>query len=467
MWFPIVAWIVLVSAAAFFAGATLDLNPSQASVHFAALPGPQRFALGAILFTTLSLIGSSVWQAYSLARQNRLLRDRLKGLRKDTLVAHGSQNQFDTAVQNLADSDPEEAIASLELALPATEERTAQQRGRGESVDMRDRLDDIRRRQQALREMIGEVADKRRVIEPVFSELRDRQRQLERSLTELEADDSKSSLALRLGELDQSVSTILSRKNLLQDSLATLIRFKEELSKCNAELVPLRAPDAGVDALIAELRVTRDQLIVMLDDLETSGDGKLSERVEALSKEKNEIEQRFARVDDCFNILDAIRLDFKELAERRVRLERSLDEVETDSSGKSLIDRQDALNEFAVQARLRLGKLQDSSATLNQFKESLARSQAELAPLQGSVFGIEALIAEVNTNRDLLVKTLGEIEFKGDEMLSSRVEALSNNKVEIDARLARVFENFQKLDSMRKDIGEIFTSIRGTLNRIG
>ena len=227
------------------------------------------------------------------------------------------------------------------------------------------------------------------------------------------------------------------------------------MSKCNAELVPLRAPDAGVDALIAELRVTRDQLIVMLDDLETSGDGKLSERVEALSKEKNEIEQRFARVDDCFNILDAIRLDFKELAERRVRLERSLDEVETDSSGKSLIDRQDALNEFAVQARLRLGKLQDSSATLNQFKESLARSQAELAPLQGSVFGIEALIAEVNTNRDLLVKTLGQIEFKGDEMLSSRVEALSNNKVEIDARLARVFENFQKLNSMRKDIGEI------------
>ncbi len=467
MWFPIVAWIVLVSAAAFFAGATLELDPAQITVHFAALPGPQRFALGAILFTTLSLIGSSVWQAYSLARQNSLLRDRLKGLRKDTLVAHGSQNQFDTAVQNLADSDPEEAIASLEQAVPVTEQRTAMQRGRGESVDMRDRLDDIRRRQQALREMIGEVAEKRRVIEPVFSELRDRQRQLERSLTELETDDSKNSLALRLNELDQNVSLILSRKNLLQDSLATLNRFKEELGKCNAELVPLRAPEAGISALIAELRVTRDQLTIMLDELESSGDDRLSARVEALSKEKNEIEQRFARVDDCFHILDAIRLDFKELAERRVRLERSLDDVETDSSGKSLIERQNALNEFIVQARLRLGKLQDSSATLNQFKESLARSQSELAPLQGPVFGIEALIGEVNTNRDLLIKTLAEIEFKGDEKLSSRVEALSNNKLEIDTRIARVFENFQKLDSMRKDIGEIFTSIRGTLNRIG
>jgi len=47
------------------------------------------------------------------------------------------------------------------------------------------------------------------------------------------------------------------------------------------------------------------------------------------------------------------------------------------------------------------------------------------------------------------------------------VEALSKNKLEIGERIAQVFENFTKLDSMRKDIGEIFTSIRSTLNRIG
>ena len=104
---------------------------------------------------------------------------------------------------------------------------------------------------------------------------------------------------------------------------------------------------------------------------------------------------------------------------------------------------------------------------LTQFKEALARSQAELVPLQAPVFGIEALIGEVNTSRDLLVKLLGEIEFKGDEKLSSRVEALSRNKLEVDERMAHIFEHFQKLDSMRKDIGEIFTSIRSTLNRIG
>ena len=332
---------------------------------------------------------------------------------------------------------------------------------------MRDRLDDIRRRQKALREAIGVVADQRRVIEPAFGELKDRQRQLERWLTDLEVDDSKNSVADRLKDLTHNVAVIHERKSLLQQSLTTLRRFKEELEKSEAELVPLSAPDAGIDALIAELRLSRDRLNVSLDELESSGDGNLSARVAALSGEKLEIEQRVARLDDCFNILDTIRLDFDELRERRAHLERALAEVETDPGGNSLIDRQNALSEFIVQFRLRLTRLQDSSATLTQFKEGLVKSQTELVPLQSPVVGIEALIHEVNINRDILIRTLGEIEIRGDEKLCSRVEALSSNKLEIDARLAQVFENFQKLDSMRKDIGEIFTGIRGTLNRIG
>src|ERR1700687_1006725 len=372
MWVPICPWIVLLSAAAFFLHGTLGLDPAQIS----ALPAPQRFAIGAIIFTTLSLIGSSGWQAYSLARQNKLLRDRLKVLRQGTVVAHGSQNHFDAVVQHLIDSDPEEAISSLQAKLADTEQRAALQLGRSESADMQDRLEDIPRRQQALRETIGVVAEKRRVIEPVFGELEDRQRHLERSLSEIEIDDNKNNLCDRLKELDHNVSLILARQSLLQESLTTLNRFKEELSKSQAELVPLRAPEAGINALIDELRLRRDELIITLDELESSGDEKLSSRVEALSENKLEIVQRVARLDDCFNILDTIRLDFEELKERQTHLERSLAEVETDPSGKSLIDRQNALNEFIIQSRLRLRRLQDSSATLNQFK---SKSQAELS----------------------------------------------------------------------------------------
>jgi hypothetical protein len=467
MWFPIIAWIVLFSASAFFAGATLGLSPGQISIQLSALPDPQRFALGAIMLTTLSLIGSSVWQAYSLARQNKLLRDRLRGLRQGALAAHDTQTQFDSSVQHLANNDPEEALISLQTTLTDTEQRVAIQQNRYDSIDLHDRLDEIRRRQQALREIVGVVSEKRRAVEPVFGELKDRLRQLDRWLADLETDDNKNSLANRMTELNQNVSSIHTRHDLVQESLATLNRFKEELAKCQAELAPVRSPETGINALITELRVFGDQLSKTLDELESSGDEKLSLRVEALSKNKLEIERRVAQLDDSCNILDAIRLDFEELRERQAHLEHSLAAVETDPGGASLVDRQDALNEFIRQSRLRLRKIQDSSATLSQFKEELAKSQARLVPLQAPVYGIEALIREVIAGHEILIKTLGEIEIKGDENLNSRVEALTTNKIEIDERIARIFEDFQKLDSMRKNIGEMFTSIRGTLNRIG
>jgi chromosome segregation ATPase len=383
------------------------------------------------------------------------------------VAGHLSQNNFDTAVQNLFDSDPEEAISSLQKKLADTEQRATLLQGQNEAVDVQPRVDDIRRRQQALREMTGGVAEKRRAIEPLFSELRDRQRQLERSLTELEVDDGKNHLAVRLKELDHDVSSILARLNVLQESLTTLNRFKEEMSKSQAALVPLRAPEAGINALIDELRLRRDQLNITLDEFESKGDEKLGLRVEALSKSKLEIEQKVARLDEFYNILNAIRLDFEELRERQAHLERSLAEVETDSSGRSLADRQNALNEFVIQSRLRLRTLQDSLATLNEFKEELARSQAGLVPLQLPVFGIEALIGEVHASRDHVTQTLDEIELSRDEKLGSRVEALSKSKREIEARMAQVFDHFTTLDSIRKDIGGIFTTIRNTLNRIG
>ena len=177
--------------------------------------------------------------------------------------------------------------------------------------------------------------------------------------------------------------------------------------------------------------------------------------------------QKVARLDDCYNILNAIRLDFDELGERQVHLERSLAEAETDSRGRSLVDRQNALNEFVIQSRLRLRTLQDSLATLNQFRDEMARSQADLVPLQAPVFGIEAVFGEASANRDGLIKTLDDIESSRDEKLGSRVEALGTSKREIEERMAQIFDHFTRLDTIRKDIGGIFTTIRNTLNRIG
>src|SRR4029077_1107246 len=95
-------------------------------------------------------------------------------------------------------------------------------------------------------------------------------------------------------------------------------------------------------------------------------------------------------------------------------LERSIAEVETDASGKSLIDRQNALIEFVLQARLRLSALESSLTTLDRFKQELAKAQEALLPLQMPGFGIEAVIVEVHAIREVVLRTLGEIESNGD-----------------------------------------------------
>jgi hypothetical protein len=77
------------------------------------------------------------------------------------------------------------------------------------------------------------------------------------------------------------------------------------------------------------------------------------------------------------------------------------------------------------------------------------------------------MIADVSSARDLLAKTVGEIEASGEVTLASRVDALTSSKREVEERLARIFDNFNALDGLRKDIGGIFSTIRNSLNRIG
>ncbi|MCJ9703717.1 hypothetical protein [Bradyrhizobium sp. SHOUNA76] len=468
MWlFFLVAWFVLLAAITFLAQQAFGYDLSHLPAWFAGLPVPQRLTTGAILTAGLALIGATAWR---LSRQDRRLdklRDRLRKTREDVVVAHALQNHLDATVQHLIESDPREAVSALHDKLGETEQRALLQQGRNESTDMHDQLAEIRRRQQALREMVGKVADQRRAVEPVFTEVRDRQNQLERSLHDLETDDRKNNLADRQRDIARDVSALLGRVNAVQETFATLNQYKEDLAKSHAELVPLRSTDAGINTLIDELSLSHDRLAKSIDELETGGEAPLATRVETLSNNKIEIEQRLARIDDSFNILKTIRLDFEELGQRRAQLERSLADVETDADGKTLTERQNALNDFVLQSRQRLGALQETLATLNAFKAELSKSQNDLVPLKAPVFGIEAMIADVGTTRDLLAKTVGEIEANGDVTLASRVETLAKSKREVEDRLARIFDNFNALDALRKDIGGIFATIRNSLNRIG
>lgn len=467
MWLLILGWIAFFFAAAIAAQQTVGFNLDEAPKLFVALPLPQQAMIGVAAALALFVAVASVLQSSRSAQRNKDLKDlqnSLADVRITLKEVDEDQASFDAAGSHLSKSEPEQAASSLLTRLTDAERRTAFQQSRNESVDLRERLDDIRRRQHALRKQIGEVSATRRTIEPIFGELKQRQFQLEESLAEVETDDNKNSLSGRLKDVSGNVVQIQSRLKALEESWETLNRFKEELGKSKTQLVRLQAPEEGLAALITELHGRRDQLTGTLDALETHEGQKLGARVEALSKSKIETEQRIAHLDDCFAILNAIRSVFGVLEERRAHLERSLAEVETDAAGRSLADRQTALDEFAAQTRVRVRVLQDSSTALNGFGEAMDKSQAALVPLQSPTNGIEALIGDLHGRRDRLIKALEEIELHGDEKLGTRLDQLYRSKLETEQRIVQVVEQFGKLDSIRKEINGLFAKLSGTVD---
>jgi chromosome segregation ATPase len=469
MWVLIVAWLALLGAAAIAAQQVLGFHLDETVKVFLALPPAQQVMIGVFAVLMLFVAVASVWQAAGTARRNsvvRTLRRSLSGIRKDIEQTDEAQRGFDAAGESLANSEPVEAIASLQKRLSAAELRTAFQKSRNESVDLHEQLEELRQRQQTLRKLIGEVADKRRVIEPVFGELKQRQTQLDEQLAAIETDDNRNSLWGRVKEVNSKVAQAQTRLKALEDSWSTLDRFKQELDGSKTQLVRLQAPETGLAALIDELHARSDQLAQTLDQLETHGPDKLITRVEALAKSKVETQGRVSRLDECYAILNAIRSAFGELEERKAHLDQALSEVETDAAGRSLDDRQTELNEFAAHARVRVRVLQDSATALNGFKQDIDRSQAALVPLQAPADGIEALIADLHQRRDRLVNTLNDIELQGNEKLSARVEALYRSKIETEQRIAQVVEQFAQLDTIRNEIGGLFTKLNGTLDRL-
>ena len=468
-WLLVLAWVLLLGAAAIFAQQAFGFNFDEGMKHLMALPLPEKvtaFLVGAV---AVFLIAASIWQSGRLARRNKAvkgLQADLDGVLKATAQVEEAQRGFDAAGESLEKSEPVSAIGAIYQRLTDAEQRTAFQRSRNESVDLHQRLEEIRQRQHALRKQLGEVADKRRAIEPVFGELKERQTQLEDTLLAIETDDNRNSLAGRVKEAERKIGQAQGRLKTLEDSWDTLSRFKQELGGSKAQLVRLQHPETGLAAMIDELQSRHDELTQHLGTLEAHGNDKMITRVESLAKNKLETQQRIARLDDCFEILNTIRRQFGELEEQRAHLEKALGEVETDPSGQSLADRQTALNEFAAQTRVRVRVLQDTATALNGFRQDIDKSQGALVPLQAPADGIEATIRDLHARRDRLAGTLSEIELQGDQKLSARVEALYRSKIETEQRIAQVVEQFSRLDTIRNEIGGLFAKLNGTLDRL-
>ena len=472
MWLPLIVLIVLLGVAVVLVEQTLQPNWDQAPAAFLSLSPAQQAMVAAIALMTTYLMVAVVWQSARARRQGRELArvtNRRESLVDATVRVDETQRNLNAAVEHMVATDPDNALLSLHQRVTKAELLTATHRSRSSAADLDQRLAEIRRRQQTLREQLGEVTEARRTIAPVFDELRERQIQLDRALTQMEqeSDVAGRSVADRLKSLTDNVIQSQTRLKALEDSTVTLNKFKDDYGNAMTRIAPLQAADGGIWSTISEISARHGELSRVLDGIDIRDGEKLSIRADTLARNKRDNEQRLTQLLESASLLDTIRTAFHELAERAERLARSLSEVETDADGRTLTDRQNALSQFVDQSRGRLGTLEHTLSLLNRFKEEFDKYQRELAPLQSPTSGVEAVITDLHNRRDRLDLSLQELEEANGERLSGRVEAIHRNKVETEQRIAEAVGHFSRLDALRRDVDGLFGKLRATVDKLG
>ena len=464
----LIAWLALAIVVAILALVAFGYDLRQFPAFFQGLSIERKSLIFGIAILLLWLIGTALWQADRLTKRDSqisLLQKRLDGVWLSAKAAEQQQGELQAGIGALLNTDPEETLTSLQRRLTDAERRTAVQQTRNEPADMQQRVQEIQERQKTLRQHIGEVVDARRASDPFLIELRDRQKNIETLLGEIETHNSGKSLAEVLDEAVVKAGQAQVRLKAGQAALETLTRLRAELSGYQQDIGVLQDSQSGLEAILKQANDLRSDLVRKLDVTEGSGNARLAARVEALTKNKNDAENRMTAIKNSLATLQTIRKDLSVLLQHQAEVERALAEAATDEKGTDIAVRLSDASGFMTEAAARIAYLKDMLGKLNGIKSDLVQRRADLDPLLAADRGIEFVLGEVKNLGSKLIGSIEALESSGKQSLAGRVEALAKNKHEAELRIEALKAKFAELEAMRSGIGSLFTGLAATLNQ--
>ena len=298
---------------------SLGVTPTDLLNTVLGWPIEQKLATFLIVAVVLFLIGAGIWQSDRIAHQTKaleILQKRVNGIRAEASAIDEQQGGADAAVRHLVGTDPVAIIDDVHQRLGQTEARTSEQAAQNDAVDLQSRIDEIRRRQQALRTQLGSVSEKRRVIEPMLGEVKERQALIDRALGDLEKDETGKTLDTRLEETEGFLNRGHTRLEGLETTFGKFEQVRDRMQQLQGEITPLRSAESGIKALTEQVAALQKEVDAALLSLEKDDTGTIGERFDRLSKSKNELEQRVAALTECFGSLETIRQDVGEQFKR-------------------------------------------------------------------------------------------------------------------------------------------------------
>ncbi len=169
------------------------------------------------------------------------------------------------------------------------------------------------------------------------------------------------------------------------------------------------------------------------------------------------------RLGEVFNKRRLIEPIFGELKERQSIIDRSLHDFDKGEGAKSLETHLKELTEFVRRTEERFQTFDQGLVTLDRIKTEITGLQGRIAPLESSETGIKPVIQGVCGLRDQLAVALERLEQDGDRTVSQRVQELGDQTREFEKRVAALCEHFVTLESVRTEIGVLFTRLNVAL----
>jgi predicted nucleic acid-binding Zn-ribbon protein len=461
----VIGCVVLFVLALGFVVLTQAHNIAALFEAFRSEPLSEKLAWLLIVLIPLALVPSALWLSDSLLRQRRsadALELRLGGVRAGVKELAKSQVDAEAAVHQLARTDPEDAISTMQQRLTEAERLAQVQMSRNEIGDLQGRVDDVRAQQDKLRERLLPALEKRRAIEQLFTDLDTRESDIDRALAEIASGDDALALEVRLKNLVDFVRSSHERCDEIEQASKTLAALKEDYSALRARLGPLAAVEDGIPRRVKELSEARDRLGAEIEALQLTPQGNLVTRVQGFVDDKRKLDDSVANLDAQFSKLASLRKDLEKLFEN---FDGALDLLGiSDEAAADPDARVEEVSEFIKVTQAHVDEIERKVVDFTQLKTRLGDIQARLAPLEAREGGVGDLIAQVADIRDRLVGKIKHLEEDKDGDLATRVKAFTEAKQDLEQRVAAVNEHFAKLAIIRNDIAGLFNKLSSAAN---
>jgi chromosome segregation ATPase len=447
----------------------LAQGPEMAALiaAFRSQPALHQVAWAVIALVPLVMLPFAVWLWARLSQQRQAtgaLEQRLAGVRARVTELTKAQGEVEGDVQQLARSDPEDAIAALQRRIAESERFAQIQQSRNEMVDLDTRVGALRTQQQNLKDRLSPVLDTRRSIEQVFAEIDTRQRDIERSLSEVASGEDGTALDLRMKNLVEFVRQSNIRCDQIEQASKTVAALSEACAELRTRLTPFAATEDGITSRIRRVAEERDRLTAEMEALDRAPDGSLTDRVQELSADKKKLDAGIGSLNAQFSQLAALRRDVSGLFAAFDRALNAIAIVKTDEGAAGIDARAEELSRFVEQTQTKFAEIERRVGAFEQLQARLGELQARLAPLESEETGVVHLIEDLQDTRERLIAKIRRIEGGEEGDLAARVKAFAETKRELEDRVASLADQFTKLSTIRKDIAGLFDKLANAVS---